>query len=79
MKHGNPWIVEQQRICSSHGLPVTVQRLNEDWGRYCVQYAGSGEYFQTEESCWKYIHSRWRWVDRDRIAVFRGNFPRLGE
>lgn len=77
--HGEPWILEEQKICTSHGFPVVLWRLNETWGRYCVQYGGGGSYFDTEEKCWKYIHSRWPWVKKDRIHVFKGNFPRLGE
>ncbi len=44
------------------GCPVILQRLESDpYSEYCVQYAGSGQYFKTIDEAQAYLKKRFKY------------------
>lgn len=51
-------IVEERQLCIHKGLPVTLQRLEDDPMQFCIQYAGNGHYFPCEVAALAYAAGR---------------------
>ena len=64
MFHG---VIKEKEICKKDGLPVILQAIDDDWAKYCIQYAGSGFYCQNWEQVLETMRERGyaskKWVE----------------
>ena len=51
-------ILTQEYICRRKGCPVYLQKVDDWWAEWRVEYATSGKYFRTLEEAELYLQER---------------------
>lgn len=62
-------ILNERVLCRHSGFPVRFQQIEDDYYSYCIQYAGSGQYFKSLEACIDYVRRRFKIYDVEEVDV----------
>lgn len=54
-------VASEKILFYRRSCPVILQRLeNDPYANYCIQYAGNGHYYKTQDEALEYVRKRWK-------------------